>query len=794
MSSAPTPPRLIDLLRGRWQMPLTVLAVVVAGVALLRVVPPRPSLNFDAVLADINVLAQSGNTVAAADAVANLLAAEPPLPPAQQAVLHERMSSLIFEAERHRLTHNPENARRLLEHERAARERGLPDSPAGVLRRAWAHLWLGEEEAALSGMWQALEHELPSEDRRLALRGLVELLERRPEALSERRRALESLLADEALSPAYLWWGLHRVVRDALDADQPTRATELLTTYGRRLRTSDLRGYYEYLSALIMLHEGRAGEAVPLVHWIDAWLAEGTHDQPELHRFGHLPSLNRWLMGQIHLAEQRPQAALEEFNEVLGMEPGPELRVAAAVGCGTALAALDRPEAALEAFRSAVEEARRTPAARRRTLALIQQSLLDLYEQATTESADVTRREHSISYLELAAELAADTDPAGQFALLQRLGLACQQVAHLARDPEQRRHYHELAARNWERAADLVRDDETVLADLLWSVAEEYDQAGLVLELRRTLERFVSGRSTHPRMPQALLQLGRANEASGDLRAALPWYARVINEYPKLEEAARARVLVAGVLISLGAEQYETAERLLLELLNSDALSPAASVYHDALLTLCELLYYQGRYAAAISRLEEFQRLYPDDPEHLRARFMCADAYRRSAYALRDQPPNDVPASQAQAESRRRFQLAADLFKALLDDLDAAPQSDPALEVYTRLALFFRGDCLFELSDPDALQAALVTYRNAAARYDAQPAALAAQVQIANVLLRQGDIPEAGRAVERARWLLRSMPTQVFGTQRGGSREDWDRFLTALSSSSLFREAFGNTP
>ncbi len=193
MSSTPTPPRLVDLLRGRWQMPVVIIAVVIAGVAVLRIVPPRPTLNFDAVLADINVLAQSGNTVAAADAVANLLAADPPLPPAQQAVLHERMAGLIFEAERNRLTHSPQNARRLLEHERAARERGLPDSPLGTLRRAWAHLWLGEEEAALSGMWQALEQELLPEDRRLALRGLVELLERRPEALSERRRTKRCL-------------------------------------------------------------------------------------------------------------------------------------------------------------------------------------------------------------------------------------------------------------------------------------------------------------------------------------------------------------------------------------------------------------------------------------------------------------------------------------------------------------------------------------------------------------------------------------------------------------------------
>jgi tetratricopeptide (TPR) repeat protein len=206
---------------------------------------------------------------------------------------------------------------------------------------------------------------------------------------------------------------------------------------------------------------------------------------------------------------------------------------------------------------------------------------------------------------------------------------------------------------------------------------------------------------------------------------------------------------------------------------------------------LCELLYHQGRYGEAISRLEDFLNLYPQDPERVRSRFMLADAYRRSANALRREPPAGTSAKAAEVEARERLRTAADLFDALLREADNAEVKEhEALEVYTRLALFYRGDCLFDLNEPDTLQAALATYRNAAARYAGRPAALTAHVQIANIHLRQGDVVEAARAIEKARWLLRSIPDEAFVRAAAGDRKDWEEYLSVVSSSSLFREVF----
>ena len=118
-------------------------------------------------------------------------------------------------------------------------------------------------------------------------------------------------------------------------------------------------------------------------------------------------------------------------------------------------------------------------------------------------------------------------------------------------------------------------------------------------------------------------------------------------------------------------------------------------------------------------------------------------------------------------------------------------ENDPVLTTYQRLALFHRGDCLLELNEPQSLREALETYRQAAARYEGAPSALTAQVQIANILLRNGKLTEAARAVERARWLLRNISDEVFGEYDDGTnRAYWDRYLTAVASSHLFRDVF----
>jgi hypothetical protein len=117
------------------------------------------------------------------------------------------------------------------------------------------------------------------------------------------------------------------------------------------------------------------------------------------------------------------------------------------------------------------------------------------------------------------------------------------------------------------------------------------------------------------------------------------------------------------------------------------------------------------------------------------------------------------------------------------------------VQVYERLALLYRADCLVEQGDPAALGAALDTYRQVAARYEHEPAALTAHVGMASIYLRWGQVTEAARALERARWLLPNIPDSAFAASLDGAdRSHWERYLRALSESNLFRDAFAMSP
>lgn len=782
---------LSGLLSGRWQVPLALVAAFTAGGTLYSLLPGEPPPNFDALMADINVLEQAGDTLAAADAVANLLEVDldPALTPAQEASLHRRWADLVFQAERKVSQHNEVNVRNILMHEDAARDLGAPPSARSTMRRAYAHYWLGDEDTALAGFRGALEEGLEARDRRDSLRMVVELLERRPEAKLERRKVLTLLLDDETISPAYLWWALHQSVRDALDEGDVVRARDLLTHYGERLKSSDLKGYLDYLWAFVKLHEGRPEEAAPLARWVDDWIGESSLSSSELDHFGHLPSLNRWLTGRIHLAEDRPQDALRAFDDALAYQPNAELTTAATVGRGLALGSLGRHSEALDSFRMAVEDLRLPPSGRRWAIYEFGKALRSLFESNWERKAYAD----ALPYLDLAAELIPKDQTEDRIDLYEQLG-QMYEIAAEAASGKQARQYHEQSGTYFEHAADLLQFDEERLANVLWDAARQYDESGRLAALRRVLLRFVEGRSEHPQMPRALLQLGGVYEAFGQLEESLEWYGKVTERFPRIGEAARARVLSAGVLISLGAERLEEAERILTDLIVSGDVSPDAPVFREALLTLCDLLYHQGRYADAIGRLQDFLRLYPNDENRLRARFMLADAHRRSAYELRDAAGNDIPLDDALAESRSRFIKAADLYHSLLQEPAIADGRDKAAQLYERLALFYRADCLFELNEPETLREALKTYRNGAARYDGHPAALVAQVQIANVFLRLGDVTEAARAVERARWLVRSIPEETYAHRGSASRDDWQRYLDTVASSDLFKDVFVETP
>ncbi len=780
---------LAAIVRDRWQVPAALVAALAASVTLYRLLPSSVVPEVGVLLAEVAALEAAGDPIKAADALANLIEMRPPLPPEQRAVLHDRLADVIYRQELLRETPEPRNVRLLLEHADAASELGVPPRPGRSLRTAQAAEWLGLGPRALAAYRTLLDLDPSPEQRRQGQQGLVRLLADRPESRPERQRLLEGLLADEGVSAGYLWWALQESVETALDEGDTIRARLLLGKYAERLKSSDLKGYWDYLWAWVMVHEGQTAEAEPLVQWIDEWLGPSGARSHELAEFGYLPALNRWLLGQIHLAEHRPQAALTAFEEAEQLAGPGELFVAAIAGRARALAALERHDEALDVHRQAVAELTLLPRHRQRAVPRLRASLTELFESLRAAE----RYEQALEYLALLYELLPPSETAQRLELLETLGRTYEETARRVDTPEEQQEMYRRAGHYLETAAGLCELDETRYGGLMWSAAQGYDQAGEIAAVRRVLQRFLKGRSNDVRLPHALLLIGQACEADGQLGEALDWYGRLVDQYPTVTEAFRARLLRAGCWRALG--QVESAERELVELLEDGAMAPAAVIFHDALLELCNLLYHNERYADAISRLEDYARLYPDTPQRYASRFLLADAYRRSAYALRESPPPGADAGRVATTAAARFTQAAELFGALTRDLAAVPERDEALDLYDRLATFYQADCLFELNEAEPLAAALEIYLRAAARYEQEPPALTAQVQIANINLRQGNLRDAARALERARWLLRNIPDGVFAAHSyGADRAHWERYLSVLASSDLFANVFADGP
>ncbi len=806
------------LLAGRWEAPAVIGAVAVTSAVLLTLRPSPSAVQFPSAMADIRTLLEAGEFHQATDAAANLLEISPPLPAEQRAALHQLLAAETYKRELERSIPNEQNAGMILGHVEEALKLGLPPTAEMELQRATAYEWLGRRNEALDGYRAVLVTDPTPEQTRIARKALVHLLVDRPQDSAERRAALLGLLEDPGTSSSYLWWALQLALREALDQNDTIRAADLLNRYAEPLKRSDLKGYYDYLCAWVHLAEGKVAEAEPLVRWVEQWLGQNRIPD-EMSEKGYLPAMNRALLGQIHLAEDRPQEALAAFEEAARLRAGIPLYVAVTVGRGQALQRLERDAAALDMYRQAIAQAGwpvdgiepDAPGITPSPDHLVGPAGLRRWREALIELGE-TRREQeryadAIGYLSLALQLVPDKEPEAQLAIIEPLADLHVRVAEAAaaagphRAPsidreadtsaEIIRRRHQDAARLYERAAGLTVLDERRFATMLWSAGEHFDLAGMLAEAQRTLRRFVEGRSFDPRYPEALLRLGQTLEAQGRFNEAIDWYRRVIAEYPSLREAARARFLMAGCYVALGDAHHPQAEETLLNLLQDDTIGPESNVFRDALHELCDLLYYHERQSEAISRLEDMLSYYPNDADRFRTRFMLADSYRKSAMRLRDNPPAGADADVSRRMSRDRLRRAADLFEQLLNDARERGEMSAADKLYERLAMLYLGDCLLELNEPETLEAAERAYRLAAARYAREPAALTAQVQLSNVYLRRGMLTEAARALEHGRWLLDSISDESFEAYDDGTdRSYWQGFLTKLTASHLFNDVF----
>ena len=200
---------------------------------------------------------------------------------------------------------------------------------------------------------------------------------------------------------------------------------------------------------------------------------------------------------------------------------------------------------------------------------------------------------------------------------------------------------------------------------------------------------------------------------------------------------------------------------------------------------LKELEQAEALFQEAVRILEEAVERYPTAPETIEARYFLADSHRLAARWPRKRLEGTaIEANRGALLREMQAELAAALkeYALLMEKLsgDHDGESSEAARAIMRNCYFARADVLF---DQGKIAEALAAYSAATSRYQHDPEALEAYVQIAACYRRLGRSAEARGTLEQARVVLSRMkPETNFTKTTPYSRDEWTRLLTWLSA------------
>ncbi len=335
-------------------------------------------------------------------------------------------------------------------------------------------------------------------------------------------------------------------------------------------------------------------------------------------------------------------------------------------------------------------------------------------------------------------------------------------------------------------AARVVQASSVQYGDSLWAAADAFDRAGDTDACITTFQQFAADFPSDARHPEASFRLAQAYQARGDLDLAAGLYRDLIDSRGHTEQAGpyadMSYVPLAQTLLSdADPSNDESAENLLLAVVNGSVGGTRTPAFKAALRELGQRYYQTQRYERAIERFEEYlQRsaaegapgaavaagpasgVAPADRRTRREeaiRYKLADCYRLSAVAI-----GASLAAGAMPEGERRdlektrstrLTTAGELYEKVRRGLEAKKHRSAIEDLYLRNTYFYLGDCAFDLKD---YSSAVAHYDAARERYPKEPASLVAMTQIISALLAQGDIKQAEIANQRAKLFYESLP------------------------------------
>lgn len=779
---------------GKWQFPLLVLAAVLLLAGWFRLTPSPARLAIPDAVRYLSRLL-SAEVYDEAIKLGEAVLEREDLSDAQLPVVHHGLAQAMYEYARSNGLGSPQTGRRIVEHYRIAQMRGVHLSSMDFQRLGHALEWQQRFGDAVDAYARAVEAGAsnPLDLRRRIIVVMRDKLAAAPATLDD---LLDGFLADVPDGkPDLRLWALGQKLRVLNELGRLGEATTLLARNEASFRDTSLSENFRYLQALLLYYGGHFDEAEVLLRAI----------RNKLDRNDPLHAMTGWLLGRVVMSDggpQRPVEALSFFDDVIRTHGSGPYVTASRVGSGEALALLQRHDEAIDAFRIAIDELRRSDesypvdiATMRVTLGVLADSLERegqlqpalAYAQLAVSLVDPENVELATLVLQQSAQI--QTGLADRLSGSDRwdrdadlvIGVPTAQAARAA---------YAGAADTYLRLAKINTANEERSADATWQAAELFARAGLADRAAELYRTFAKERPEHPLVPRALLRIGQLHYGAGEWPEAVTAFQECYRRFPRTLDGARALIPLARSFMAMGPDGSELAERTLRIVLDeSGVFTPAAPEFASALFLMGDLLLRRAAYAEAIAVLEEALQRYPDDERTTRARYMLAEALRRSGLMLKSQSARtksegEIALMRAEAESR--FGSARQLYRDLIGyfELHSVAELGPLEKLYRRHAYFYEADCLFETQH---YPAALKRYEEAAAIYSEHPSALAAYVQIVNCNVFLGRDEEARAALARALVLTDSMPAAGFhASPSPETRRDWKRYFEWLGDSGLF--------
>jgi TolA-binding protein len=378
---------------------------------------------------------------------------------------------------------------------------------------------------------------------------------------------------------------------------------------------------------------------------------------------------------------------------------------------------------------------------------------------------------------------------------------------------QSRRRYHH-AADTLYRLSKLTKDTRQY-PDYLWQSADAYRQAHDYHRTSRVMRMYLDENQPQ-RRADALLAIGESELALNNLEAALAPLRELLRDDAKHPLSYRARLVMHDVYVE--QNKFAEARRMLVENLDHEALTPRSLEWRDSLFALADMLYRQAMELEATSReqgvdgeVEEGQKAglktleqaagtfreailkygealarYPDAPQAFDARYLLAECHRQAAKWPRKKMPSvSIETTRAALTRQMHDDLASAhaIYLQLINDLNARQDEQP-LNVRERNLLrnsyFLLADTLFDLGKyEDAIHA----YSSATNRYQQQPEALEAFVQIASCYRQLNEHAKARGTLEQAKVMLRRIPADAeFTKTTRYDRDEWAALLDLLST------------